>query len=283
MYTSIDIAYNDNSSDLDKMARELNNKKENLFKSVEKDYIKNQKKWENDIVEYNNSYKNPHGHYNKHPESESNESKASNASNDSNNTDFNTDYYSKFNDSKFNDSKFNDSKFNDSKFNDIDSISIESPSLDSYIESVKKYPNKKNSVHSFIKKLDQENCSKDDNDIFTHVKYCYDCREKLLKYMKKESKHKNTYNNKLNHNELNDSEFNDSELNHSELNDSELNDSETNNIFNNFKIKDTLKNKESLFSYFGTLQNKEIFLIIILGIIIIIFLDFLMKSPYSIR
>jgi hypothetical protein len=274
MYTSIDIAYNDNSSDLDKMARELNNKKENLFKSVEKDYIKNQKKWENDIVEYNNSYKNPHGHYNKHPESESNDSheskasKASNASNDSNNTDFNTDYYS---------------KFNDSKFNDIDSISIESPSLDSYIESVKKYPNKKNSVHSFIKKLDQENCSKDDNDIFTHVKYCYDCREKLLKYMKKESKHKNTYNHKLNDSELNHSELNHSELNDSEINDSEINDSETNNIFNNFKIKDTLKNKESLFSYFGALQNKEIFLIIILGIIIIIFLDFLMKSPYSIR
>jgi hypothetical protein len=258
MYTSIDIAYNDNSSDLDKMARELNNKKDNLFKSVEKDYIKKQKKWENDIVEYNNSYKNPHGHYNKHPESET-----SDANNTELNSDLNTDFYS--------------------KFNDIDSISIESPSLDSYIESVKKYPNKKNSVHSFIKKLDQENCSKDDNDIFTHVKYCYDCREKLLKYMKKESKHKNnknTYNHKINDIDLNDSELNDSELNDSELND---NDSETNNIFKKLKIKDTFKNKESLFSYFGTLENKEIFLILILGIIIIIFLDFLMKSPYSIR
>lgn len=252
MYTSIDIAYNDNSTELDKMAREINNKKDNLFKSVEKDYIKKQKKWENDIIEYNNSYKNPYGHYNTHPDSEKDNlnSDINSELNTDINTDINTDFYS--------------------KYNDIDSISIESPSLDSYIESVKKHPNNKNSVHSFIKKLDQENCSKDDNDIFTHVKYCYDCREKLLKYMKKESKHKNI------HNKIHD---NDSELNDSEINDSELNDSdkETNKVFNNFK------NKESLFSYFGTLQNKEIFLIIILGIIIIVFLDFLMKSPYSIR
>ena len=30
MYTTLDIAYNDNSAELDKMAREMNNKKTNL-------------------------------------------------------------------------------------------------------------------------------------------------------------------------------------------------------------------------------------------------------------
>ena len=45
------------------------------------------------------------------------------------------------------------------------------------------------------------------------------------------------------------------------------------------KSKSNKTNKdESLFSYFGTIQTKEIFLIIMLGIILIIFLDFLMRG-----
>ena len=70
MYTTLDIAYNDNSSELDKMAREINNKKTNLFKSVHNDFQNKQKKWENDIVEYNNSYKNPYGYFNLNPNSD---------------------------------------------------------------------------------------------------------------------------------------------------------------------------------------------------------------------
>lgn len=41
MYSTLDVAYNDNTADLDKMARELNNKKNNLFKSVHDDFEKN--------------------------------------------------------------------------------------------------------------------------------------------------------------------------------------------------------------------------------------------------
>lgn len=57
------------------------------------------------------------------------------------------------------------------------------------------------------------------------------------------------------------------------------------NLDNNSEsnLNKNIKNSESLFSYFGTIQIKEIFLIIILGIVLIIFLDFLMKTPYSIR
>jgi len=245
MYTTLDIAYNDNTTELDKMAREINNKKKNLFKSVEKDYFNKQQKWENDIIEYNNSYKNPYGHFTKHPnDTDINSKDNSNNSNNSNNSD-NSDNYTNISNK---DDKINintDTDFSLDSLDSLDSISIDSPSLDSYIESVKKQPNKKKSVHSFIKKLDHDSCSKNEEDIFVHVKYCYDCREKLLKYMKKE--HKNKHKN-------------------------------DNNIIDFINSK-----KESVFNYSGSLEIKEIFLIIMLGVILIIFLDFLIKSPYSIR
>jgi hypothetical protein len=111
----------------------------------------------------------------------------------------------------------------------------------------------------FIQDLEHTECSKDDEDVFTHIKYCYDCKEKLLKYMKNTHKNKNNSNKFLNHNNNN-------------RNSNIENENNTNNFFNQ------IKNKQSLFSYFGTLQTKEIFLILVLGIILIIFLDFLMKS-----
>ncbi len=230
MYSTLDIAYNDNTEVLDKMARDLNNKKKTLFKSVEHDFNNKQQKWENDIIEYNNSYKNPYGSFTSHPNNNTN-----NTNNDSD--DYNND----------------DDEF--SEIQSIDSISIESPSLDSYIDTVKKLPTKKKSVHKFIQDLENTECSKDDEDVFTHIKYCYDCKEKLLKYMKNTHKNKNKSNTFINDSKNNSEE-----------------EKTNNNIFNQ------IKNKESLFSYFGTLQTKEIFLILVLGIVLIIFLDFLMKS-----
>ena len=231
MYSTLDVAYNDNTEILDKMARDLNNKKKNLFKSVEMNFNDKQQKWENDIIEYNNSYKNPYGSFTSHPNNNKNENE------------------SKSDDNNY-DNNYEDDEFSEIK--SIDSISIESPSLDSYIDTVKKLPNKKKSVHKFIQDLEQSECSKDDEDVFTHIKYCYDCKEKLLKYMKNTHKNKNKSKNNFN-NIINESD-------------------NTNKFFNE------IKNKESLFSYFGTLQTKEIFLILVLGIVLIIFLDFLMKS-----
>jgi hypothetical protein len=244
MYTTLDIAYNDNTAELDKMAREINNKKKTLFKSVENDYFNKQKKWENDIIEYNNSYKNPYGHFTNHPNEKTEKIQKMNNTDDiSINTD--TDFSLESSGTLGSSNILESSDILDS-MGSLDSISIDSPSLDSYIDSVKKQPHKKKSIHSFIKKLDHDSCSKNEDDIFTHVKYCYDCREKLLKYMKKEVKNKHKDNNK--------------------------------SIIDYINI-----NKESLFNYSGTLEIKEIFLIIMLGVILIIFLDFLIKSPYSIR
>ena len=299
MYTTLDIAYNDNTAELDKMAREINNKKKTLFKTVENDYFNKQKKWENDIIEYNNSYKNPYGHFTNHPEdninintnnnnnintnktkskskSKSKSIYTNNADNISSNTD--TDFSVESNEESIGSYGSSGSygslgsmgsmgsmgSLGIDSFESLDSLeslSIDSPSLDSYIESVKKQPHKKRSVHSFIKKLDNESCSKNEDDIFTHVKYCYDCREKLLKYMKKEVKNKNNKNNRI--------------IDYLKINKDSLGDS----------FKESFKDsfKESIFNYSETLEIKEIFLIIMLGIILIIFIDFLIKSPYSIR
>ncbi len=251
MYSTLDVAYNDNTEILDKMARDLNNKKKTLFKSVEKDFNNKQQKWENDIIEYNNSYKNPYDSFTSHP------------NNNNNNINNESDDYNNYND---------DDEF--SEIQSIDSISIESPSLDSYIDTVKKLPNKKKSVHKFIQDLENTECSKDDEDVFTHIKYCYDCKEKLLKYMK--NTHKNKNNKKhITYDSLNDSD-NNSDNSDNNTDNSNNNNSNSNNNIN--KLFNQIKNKESLFSYFGTLQTKEIFLILVLGIVLIIFLDFLMKS-----
>ena len=122
MYSTLDVAYNDNTEILDKMARDLNNKKKNLFKSVEMNFNDKQQKWENDIIEYNNSYKNPYGSFTSHPNNNKNENE------------------SKSDDNNY-DNNYEDDEFSEIK--SIDSISIESPSLDSYIDTVKKLPNKK--------------------------------------------------------------------------------------------------------------------------------------------
>jgi hypothetical protein len=213
MYSTLDVAYNDNTQELDKMARDLNNKKNNLFKSVYNDFETKQKKWENDIIEYNNSYKKIYE--NSQSDLESNLDSNYNLDSDKNNSDKNNSDIS------------------------IDSISIDSPSLDTYIDTIKVKKDKKKPINNFIRNLNHSKKHLNDDDIFSHVKYCFECRDQLLKYMKKHD-----------------------------------------NIEEDIK---NIKNKESIFSYFGTIQTKEIFLIIILGIILIIFLDFLMKTPYSIR
>ena len=46
MYTNLETAYNDNTQDLDKMAKELNKKKDNLFVSQETEFDRVEKKME---------------------------------------------------------------------------------------------------------------------------------------------------------------------------------------------------------------------------------------------
>ena len=49
MYSNLDTAYNDNSDDLDRMARQLNKKKDEIINNEENFFEKEQEKWAKQI------------------------------------------------------------------------------------------------------------------------------------------------------------------------------------------------------------------------------------------
>ena len=53
MYTDLETAFNDNTKELDIIAKNIHNKKTNLYNSVYDDYNKQKLKWDQDIKEYN--------------------------------------------------------------------------------------------------------------------------------------------------------------------------------------------------------------------------------------
>ena len=202
MYTSLENAYNDNTSDLDKMAKALNKKKDNFFRSQDGEFDRVEKKWNTDIYAYNNY----------------------NINNKFNN---NSDDYS------------------------LDSISIDSPTIDSYIETIKSEKHKTSPMHKIIEELNNEDCSKDNEDIYEHIKTCKECKIKLLKYITNNHKNRNR-NRNSNSNKINEN--------------------------NKDYYEDIYRKRKSLFNYFGEIENKEIIVIVMLGIFMIILLDFMMKG-----
>jgi hypothetical protein len=227
MYSTLETAYNDNTSELDKMAKAINKKKDNLFKSEEGEFDRVSKKWSKDIKSYNNYI-----NYKDSPD---------NINNNLNNLDHlasSKEDYASYNNINYN----GESNNNYTNLDDIsiDSISVDSPTLDSYIESIKSDKTKSKSMHKIIEDLNSEDCSKDSEDIYEHIKKCKECKMKLLKYIT--SKHHNMKNKKTDY------------------------------------YEDIYKKRKSLFNYFGEIENKEIFIIILLGIFMIIILDFMMKG-----
>jgi len=242
MYTNLENAYNDNSDELDKMAKKINKKKESLIRNEENEFDRVEKKWKNDINYFTD---------------ENNYSVLSSIDNNLNN--YNENYKSYNNNLK---------DIKDITDNSLDSISIDSPTINSFIDSIKdttidsitnkkrKYSHHSNNnnilpIHKFISNISNEECSKDSNDIFSHIKSCRDCKKKLIKYISS-NHNKDKYDNI-------DEMFEQFES------------------INKNSIEDNLRDKQSLFSYFGTIENKEVMTIILLGIIIIVIIDFIMK------
>ena len=237
MYTNLENAYNDNSDELDKMAKKINKKKESLIINEENEFDRVEKKWKNDINYFTD---------------ENNYSMISSIDNNLNN---------------YNQSYNNLKAITD---NSLDSISIDSPTIDSFIDSIKdttndttknkkrkfSHPSNNNilPINKFISNISNEECSKDSNDIFLHIKSCRDCKKKLIKYISS-----NHNKNKNEHIDNNDEMFEQFE-----------------NVNKN-SIEDNLRDTQSLFSYFGTIETKEVMTIILLGIIIIVIIDFIMK------
>lgn len=210
MYSNLDNAFNDNTEEIDKMAREIHMKKTNLFNSVYNDYSNQKLKWDQDIKEYNSGKIHPNNLKSELIDSIDSIDSISIDSIDS--------------------------------INSIDSISIDSPELDSIIDSVSIRGKKDNTINKYINNTDKCKKIKKGEDIFLHIKNCYDCRNKLIKYLKNNNNNRDT--NKVN-------------------NDANKVNKNTNNKSTYEKIKD---------------EYSEIFIIIIIGIIIIFILDFLMKS-----
>lgn len=161
MYSDLDNAFNNNIEDIDKMARDIHKTKNNLFNSVYDDYNKQKFKWDQDIKEYNSGKIHP------------------------NNLKLDvTDSISIDSIDSFNETNF-------------DSISIDSPELDSIIDSGKF---KQNSISKYVNNSNNK-CKniKKDEDIFLHIKNCYNCRNKLIKHLKINN---NTKNNKTIYEEI---------------------------------------------------------------------------------
>jgi len=216
MYSTLETAYNDNSSDLDKMAKAINKKKDNIFKSEEGEFDRVSKKWNKDINAYNNymNYKNVD----------------------------NNEEYATYNNNNIN--RESNNKYTSLEDISIDSISVDSPTIDSYIESIKSDKTKSKAMHKIIEDLNNDDCSKDSEDIYEHIKTCKQCKIKLIKYIT--SNHHTIKNNKKDYNK---------------------------DYYEDIYIK-----RKSLFNYFGKIENKEIFIVILLGIFMIIILDFMMKG-----
>jgi hypothetical protein len=153
MYSDLDNAFNDNTKELDKMAKDINRKKINLYNSVYDDFNKQKLKWDQDIIEYNSGKMHPNNLKLDTIDSISIDTLESLKSLESTN---------------------------------FDSISIDSPELDSIIDSGKF---KQNPITQYA---NNNRCiyMKKDEDVFLHIKNCYDCRNKLIINLKNSTKTK---------------------------------------------------------------------------------------------
>ncbi len=183
--------YSDFESDnLDKLAREINNKKTSMVKKVSEDYDKQQKLWKKNIDNVLNNEKFSFLHMNKNnATNHDNYYTLHNPEISNNNFDNNFDNQSLYSFSTYQSSNTINSKSKDSNFSDsflidsesIDSELIDSKSLDMYLDKAKnkKDTNFSNIIHS----INYDECSRNDDNIFDHIKKCSNCKDKLIKYL----------------------------------------------------------------------------------------------------
>jgi hypothetical protein len=234
--------YSDFESDnLDKLAREINNKKTSMVKKVSDDYDNQQKLWKKNIDNVLNNQKFSFLHMNKNNPTNHDNYYTLNNQEDSNNLDNKSLYsfstYKSSNTNNTNNLNSNDSIFSDSFL--IDSESIDSKSIDMYLDNAanKKGDKKSDKLFSnIIHSINYDECSRNDDNIFDHIKKCNNCKNKLIKYL------------------------------NLGISSNNINNNTTNDIFD---IK---------FSKSQKMTIKEIVIIVILGIFIIIILDMLIRK-----
>ncbi len=237
------INFNDETDKLDKLAREINNKKTSLCKQVSNDYNTDEKMWKNGIDDVINSPKFSFLNLNKN---NNNNIKNNNFTDDysiyTTNTDNLTDNKSfsfSMSDMESYDSNFTDKSID--SFNSGGSSFIDSETIDSYLKNAKTKKNVK--FNKIVNAIDYDECSKNGENIFDHIKTCINCKNKLLRYINGTT---NIASNQIN---LND------------------NDNKDDSIFKDIKK--------------STIKSKEIIILIMIGIFIMIMLDLILRNKKS--
>jgi len=279
-YYNINLNNNEETDKLDTLAREINNKKTTLCKKVTEDFNKKEQSWKNGIdsvvnsqnfsylpmnKNFNNNINNNYlndkkSSYSLSDNSDLNSSKYSSDSDYSDYSDYTTrtSHTSHTKESDFSDFASKDNKFftNNNKFfnksdnfsldsyesnNSIKSCFIDSESIDTYLKNPK---NKKNvKFNKLVESINYDECSKNDNNIFDHIKKCINCKQKLLKF---------------------------------------INGTDNKDIYiDTYTDKDKEKLKDqSIFENLknNTINSKEIIIMIMIGIFIIIMLDLFLRN-----
>jgi hypothetical protein len=209
---------------LDKMARELNNKKSNtinksiLFNTVKKEADNEEKQWASGIdaiinsnnfsyLPMNKNFSNKMYSSNADPYKEQNLERNlqrnldENLDNNPEENNFDLSDISMSDDSYFESRHSKNSKLNSKLKSNLKShlqshlqSHIDSESLDSYLDSMSqdfnfnknlKNSNKKNKNNfaKLVESLHYDECSRDSDNIFDHIKNCDNCKNKLLKFL----------------------------------------------------------------------------------------------------
>ncbi len=253
---------NEETDQLDKLAREINNKKTSLCKQVANDYNKDETLWKNSIDDVINSQKFSFLNFNKNNNSNNSNSNLVNTNkvnnftddfsvyttNTYNNTDNNTD--KSFNFSMSSDLQSYDSNFTDKSidsFGSGGSSFIDSETIDSYLKSAK---NKKNvKFNKIVQSIDYDECSKNGENIFDHIKTCINCKNKLLKY-----------------------------INGTNSNPIDLANNQVNLANNQVNLANNQVNLDNNNSILNTINSKEIIIMVMIGVFIMIMLDLILRK-----
>jgi hypothetical protein len=227
---------NDELDKLDKLAREINDKKNKdklkLIREVDTDFKKTERKWEKQLdealIKNNNymaknmtddlqgndlSYNNLYSDYalnknNKFTYSEASTDNSLSLSNKSystkslksNKSDRHLDISTLSTEKSLKTDTYQNSFFNSSKNSSKNSSYIDSISIDSYIDDIQnnKNTNSHYKLSKIIKSLDFDICSKNDDNIYDHVKKCNNCKKKLMHFLNNDlninTKNKNIHN-----------------------------------------------------------------------------------------
>jgi hypothetical protein len=184
------INYNNDDIDkLDKLAREINNKKTLLCKKVTNDFNENQDNWKNGIDNVINSQKFSYLPMNKNYNKGIYNDTITNDTDKTSGTNYSISDMSDI--SYESDFSRRDNNFFDTNLSDINSVDsfFDSESIDTYLTNSK---NKKNvKFNKIVESIDYDECSKNEDNIFEHVKKCINCKNKLLKFLNNSSSSNN--------------------------------------------------------------------------------------------